>query len=302
MFKNIEKKIILGGAQLGFDYIQDESEAQQIEKKSYEIMAAATRFGIKKVDTAKSYGESESNIFSYCQKEETNLTVDTKLSININPNSTASYLEKMLQNELEYIDDIPKNCSVDILYIHDFKQFASNDFLIARILKNYENSHFKRLGVSVYTPAEAKIALNSNIVDTIQIPFNILEDRWDEIFKTFPNSSFIARSIFLQGLLLNKLSPRWKEIKEENKENIFKWLENILEKLKIDNLYELLISYVMTKHDFYGLIIGFNSKNEVVNIMSDLKIKKLEKDEMFFIDSTRPKISNTTLDPRKWNE
>jgi len=177
---------------------------------------------------------------------------------------------------------------------------------MARILKNYEGSYFKRLGVSVYTPEEAKIVLNSDLVSTIQIPFNILECRWDEIFKTFPNSSFIARSIFLQGLLLNKISPRWKKIKEKNKEknkeNIFIWLENILKKLKIDNLYELLISYVMTKHDFYGLIIGFNSKKEVVNMMSDLKIKKLEKDEMLFIDSTRPKISNTILDPRKWNE
>ena len=91
------------------------------------------------------------------------------------------------------------------------------------------------IGVSVYSPKEAIRCFKIKIIKHIQIPFNLLDQRWlkhrfNKELKTRPDVKIHARSIFLQGLLLNKKYywPKW----FKNKDKVIKNIDFLIKKLK----------------------------------------------------------------------
>ena len=68
---------------------------------------------------------------------------------------------------------------------------------------------FNELGVSVYSPKEALICLKNKNIKHIQIPFNIIDQRWLKKnflkqLKSRPDVKIHARSVFLRGVILNR--------------------------------------------------------------------------------------------------
>ena len=138
------------------------------------------------------------------------------------------------------------------------------------------------------------------------MPINILDKRWYNLIyenqSKLSNKFLYARSIFLQGLLLN-FDIKWPNISLMDKKNIKKNLYKICESMNYKSLIELYISYVMSFPQIKNITIGINN---IKNFMECDKIfsrfKKMDENELKNIANLMPDLDYNFLNPQKWNK
>tara|TARA_B100001123_G_C14987519_1_gene898179 strand:- start:176 stop:799 length:624 start_codon:yes stop_codon:yes gene_type:complete len=109
---------------------------------------------------------------------------------------------------------------LDICYLHQNEiSIISDPYVHDGIKQLKEDGLISKIGVSVYNFEECEYAIESGIFDYIQIPLNIFDVSFYNRFikkNSFP-VRFVARSLLLQGILVNreqiiKRIPSGKEI------------------------------------------------------------------------------------------
>ena len=182
--------------------------------------------------------------------------------------------------------------SLHTVYFHDEKDlnfFKSNIFKINNIIKSYK---IKNLGFSIYSKNLLKDLLKFKEINSIQLPFNIIDKYLN---RTKLNKTIIARSIFLQGLLINS--------KLKTKNLILKKFNEKLLKLSKENdidLYSLCLNYVLQKSVINKIVVGFD---DVAQLKKILKFKQtnINLNHLKLINSLISKGDyNKIIDPRKW--
>ena len=152
--------------------------------------------------------------------------------------------------------------------------------------------------MSIYDFKELKFLLKKYKFDVIQCPFNILDKRiifenWVNVLKK-KKVEVHARSIFLQGLILNKNFRKSKNF-FSNANNTFRDFELFIKKNKISAL-ECALNYVIKNKKIDKVVIGIDSLKQFKQILNSylkknisfkFKIKKLE--EKFYNPSKWPK-------------
>jgi len=182
------------------------------------------------------------------------------------------------------------------LLLHDtsilFKKSGS------KIFKNLENlkkkNFFQKLGISIYEPECLNYLIPNYNVDVVQCPYNILDKRivrsgWFGRLKD-KGIEIHARSIFLQGLLVNKSLYKNKYFKKWQK-IFFEWFKD----LKDNNISP--ISYCVSDlldYNFDQIIVGINSCNNLKKIINFQKVKNRNK--ILNISTNDLKL----IDPRNW--
>ena len=181
--------------------------------------------------------------------------------------------------------------------IHNYKDLlgkhGKNYLFSLRELKR--KNIIKKIGISIYEPQEIKKIWKFWKPDIIQVPLNpidnrILDSGWVNILKKFKVKIY-ARSIFLQGLLINedssfKINKNYKIILNKYKN----WCSrnNI-------SLIQGCIHFVKQFKKIDYLVVGFNNYNQLKEIIDVFKKKQIIIPRKF---STN-KIN--LIDPRKWN-
>jgi len=154
----------------------------------------------------------------------------------------------------------------------------------------------KKIGISIYDFNTLKKILNKFELNLVQAPLNILDQRllqtgWLQRLKKRKIEVHV-RSVFLQGILLSTYSKLPKKLKKLSKSLI------MFEKWLIKNNYTPLqacISLVFGQQKLDGVIMGFDSKNQLNQILKAKVIKS-----NFSIPDL--KIKNRKLaDPRHWD-
>jgi len=141
-----------------------------------------------------------------------------------------------------------------------------------------------RMGLSVYSLEE--IQEFDGEVDMLQIPVNILDGRF-KYHKFHPTWTVIARSVFLQGLLLMDEFPIWVPTEIQSKIRSFQayaWMMDL-------QPYEAALGYVLGLDEIDKIIIGVNSAQQLEQLLS---VKPLKWDYDFSI------TDENVLDPRRW--
>ena len=103
------------------------------------------------------------------------------------------------------------------MLIHDFRDLKKHGYNLINELNKLRNEGLvNELGVSVYSPKEALFCLNFKKIKHLNIPFNLIDQRWfkgnfEKKLILRPDVKIHARSIFLRGMLLNKAKhwPNW---------------------------------------------------------------------------------------------
>jgi len=181
---------------------------------------------------------------------------------------------------------------VDVLYLHENNiQIISNKRIINVLEKLKKKKLVKKFGTSIYNEDELKYILKKKIYKVIQIPVNITDTYFLNKYKSkLQNKIVVARSIFLQGTILNKLKNHKKK-KDIN--NYMKKIFNLCKKSNL-NYEKLLISFVFNLKNVDRIIIGSINKKNINKILlfSKYKIKNS-------IIKKIMKLSNTN---KKWNK
>lgn len=190
-------KLVLGTVQFGLNYGIANIGGKPSQECVDSIIEYVIREGLNCFDTAQAYGNSET-VLGKALGENSNFII-SKLKGDV--------FEK--NGILETLSSL-NNLKVKVLYallLHDSQLLYNWKEKHTSLVKELKNSgKIRYFGVSIYSEKDFELALESEDVDFIQIPFNLFDQRalslkWFEKAKV-KNKLIFIRSIFLQGLLL----------------------------------------------------------------------------------------------------
>ena len=165
-------KLILGTVQLGLNYGVNTTSGKPSLETAFNILNLAYDSGIRTIDTAEAYGDSQEVIGRYIKQiPNKKFKIITKLSAN-----------KIL-NKGELIKHIKATCNIlnvqclEGYMFHNYQSFKNNSFLYQELLDAKKEGIINKAGISLYTNEEIEdIITNYKNFDYIQFPFNLLDN------------------------------------------------------------------------------------------------------------------------------
>lgn len=282
-------KLVLGSANLGTNYGLFKNKISLKEFKKIEKLVLLSKINF--IDTATSYVNSEKIIGDSKLK---NLNIITKIKL---PNKKNTYIKNWALKEISKSLNKLKIKKIYGILIHNHKDLLGKygrEYLLS--LQDLKRKKIvKKIGISIYNTEEIKKIWNFWKPDIIQVPINpidnrILDSGWINILKKFKVKIF-ARSIFLQGLLINEHS--FLKINKNHKSLLNKF-KNWCCKNNI-SLIKGCLNFVRQFKKIDYLVVGYNNYDQLREIIDIFKKKNI----------TIPRKFSTNeidlIDPRKWN-
>jgi len=304
-------RLVIGGAQLGLDYGINNAVGKPSMSDSHKMLSMALSFGVRFIDTARVYGNSESVIGDWLSKGRAQqVKVITKLEpfndidINTNPNLAFSKVECSVLRSCKEL----QVSYLDVLMLHRAEHLTLvNGAILEKLLLLQKEGLINEIGVSVQTPQELELVLKYSCVTFIQLPFNLLDSRWDvvipKIIKEKSERPLIVhvRSVFLQGLLLTKNQHLWEKAFVSDNKEILNWLELLVKVSNCNSVSDLCIRYVKSQEWVDALVLGCESKEQLISNLKSIGQPKLDFLTLNEIKNIRPKnLKPETLNPALW--
>jgi len=292
-------QLILGTAQLGMDYGIANKTGKPDMQMAHDILRTAWEGGIRQFDTAQAYGESEKILGKVLSDLGilNQAKLITKLAPDINHSNNQDIADALMKS-LE-------NLKIERLYglmLHHEEFLDLFEGGLSDILADFiDQGLVDNIGMSLYSPAKAKVALEYDLISILQVPANICDHRFYEtgIFHLAEKKGIhmYIRSIFLQGLLLMGKN----EIPEKMKysASIVEILESLCKEFNISRQV-LTLGYIKQKYPQAFVIIGAETKEQLADNIavwnSDQALSITGKVDAIFADMDE-KIINPTLWP-----
>jgi aryl-alcohol dehydrogenase-like predicted oxidoreductase len=214
-------RLALGTVQFGLSYGVANQSGLVASEEASRIIAAAATGGMRTLDTAIAYGTSES-VLGSCGV--TGWEIVTKLpAIPDDCDDVQSWSLKQIEGSLTRLNVD----SVHGVLLHRPDQLfgVHGSALLSALRLMQTRGYTKKIGVSIYAPAELNDILALGVFELVQAPLNILDRRlaesgWAKRLSEL-GVELHTRSVFLQGLLLMQGAQRpakfnrWSSIWEE---------------------------------------------------------------------------------------
>jgi len=198
-------KIGLGAVQFGVDYGVSNTHGKTTKYEVSQILQFAYENGISLIDTATSYGSSESILGEVVTNDDWRFVTKTPNFSDNSLNSThVNQLKESFNQSLFNLRK--KNIYGLLLHSCDDLLKPGGELIFREMERLREIGMVKKIGVSAYSSKQIAAILGKFNIDIIQLPINIFDqhlfvDGWLEKLKN-KNVEIHARSTFLQGLLL----------------------------------------------------------------------------------------------------
>ena len=249
-------KIALGTVQWGLNYGISNKKGIPSKDELNRILSFADKSGINLLDTASSYGNSEARIGDFSKNK---FNIVTKIGISENDISIKEQIKKSLKKL--------KSNSVYGCLFHDTINFLKYPSVWNDIQIQKKEGLIKKIGFSLYNPQELEKLFELNYIpDLIQVPFNLIDRRFEPYLKELKNMDIEihVRSIFLQGLLLN--FKMMNEIKFSKWNKIWGRYRNWLKLIGLSPL-EACISHVLSFNDISNIVVGVDDLTQLKQIV-----------------------------------
>ena len=200
-------KLCLGTVQFGVDYGLHGKPAPTAAD-SIAMLNAAIRQGVDAIDTSSLYGDAESLVGAFLRQASVsreNLYLVSKFGVLSFDGLSASECVRQLDRELE--SSLSK-MGIEYLdaYICHVPSAVRDERIIQAMASLRETGKARKVGFSVYETEEAFAAINTHVVDFLQIPLSILDQRMsvEGVLDRAAEAGveLHARSAFVQGLAL----------------------------------------------------------------------------------------------------
>jgi len=279
-------KVIIGTVQFGIDYGITNKTGKIEEKDLEKIFEFCDENKLYLFDTAQDNGESE-NILSKYVKIYPNFKIITKFKF-----------KKDI--DLEVNKSIEKFEKIHYFLLHSFNDYK--DDLINKLLMYKQ---IDKIGVSIYNVEEAKILLKDMRIKVIQLPFNYIDNQWDDIdfFELLEKRKDIeihVRSIFLQGILLNPIIRNPLNIPKKDFDFLNEKIELICNKFNLTKL-ELCFAYINSIKWINKFLIGIDNLDHLIlnfKIINNNII--LNENQLNFIKEEMKDVNKIICNPSLW--
>tara|TARA_R110002073_G_scaffold325056_1_gene503572 strand:+ start:7750 stop:8619 length:870 start_codon:yes stop_codon:yes gene_type:complete len=287
------KKIILGTVQLGLDYGINNTHGKPSLGEAFQILNYAYDNGIRILDTAEAYGNSQEVIgLFHDEYPEKKFKIITKLN--------------EANCKLNLSQRISENCNtlnveqLDCYMLHNYTVLKKNEELYFKLQEVRKNTFTHKIGISLYSNEEIEDVLNNyEEFDVLQVPFNLFDNeiKRGKLLSKAKEKGFEVhtRSVFLQGLFFKSIEDLPEKLTQIIKYQ--KMLDEISKHSDI-SIVELAIQYVLQKIYIDKMLIG-------VDTIDQLK-------RNIFLASKKSKVPHSTIDkinvlekellnPSNWN-
>jgi aryl-alcohol dehydrogenase-like predicted oxidoreductase len=282
-------RVVLGTVQFGLHYGINNLLGKPSTEEVTEILSLAKKYGVKCLDTADAYGDSQKVLRKAGIQ-------DFKILSKFILSDSKKNIKQCLEKTLETLG----TSSLDSYSFHRFSDYQRLGSKEACEIKSA--GKIKSLGLSLYSSQEMHLACADPSIDLIQVPFNLLDNynlREIALKLAKKNKKTVhVRSIFLQGLFfkepqkltgnLKVLEPYLLEIKKICQEHAI-------------GIEELCLGYALSKSEIDAIVLGVDSAWQFEkNIESLEKAKMISAEVWDKVDAIR--VENTEiLNPSNWN-
>lgn len=257
-------ELCLGTVQFGMKYgINNQLGRQPSWEESFSMLDYALGNGIGVIDTAAAYGEAEQLLGSYIKKRGCGQKV--KIISKLKPNiiEEGSITSKVVISECK---GSLERLSVECLdgYLLHTPEYIYNENIIQALTGLKKEGYVKNIGVSIYGLKEGYAAINTGVMDYIQLPYSILDQRGiKEGFIPAAKEAGVkifTRSAFLQGLFMMDTKTVPAHLK--NAVPYLELIEEILGKYGVDKVSAIL-AFVQYERDIDYLVFGVEKKGQL---------------------------------------
>jgi spore coat polysaccharide biosynthesis protein SpsF (cytidylyltransferase family)/aryl-alcohol dehydrogenase-like predicted oxidoreductase len=303
-------KLVLGTAQLGLQYgIANQSGIPNLNS-SEELIKTAIANGVEAIDTARAYGVSEEVVGNSLKSGwEGRVKIITKLSpLNDCPKEMNADVSAFVDASIYQSCSLLRMQSLDVLMLHRFSHVTDwQGSAWNRLLEHKATGLIKSIGISIQTPDELEQVLNVPEVEFIQMPFNILDWRWDhlipKILERRKERGLIihVRSSLLQGLLPSQSLALWNKAQVSDPTLIIEWLKECCIKTNKASVVDLCLSYVKSLAWIDGIVVGMETMPQLIDNIGIICADESNSIELAQALLHRPKLSEATLNPALWS-
>jgi len=289
--KNLLKRFIIGGAQLSQNYGAFNKDYSIGPKELRKILNYSKKNEIFFIDIANSYKNCIKKLSKNNLKK---FKIILKIRI-IKKKNYLPELKKIINNTLKQLK-ISKLYSIMLHNEFDFK-YLKKKKISNYFIKLKKKNLIKKIGISIYNFKKIRFFLKNSPIDLIQVPLNVFDRRilQKSLLKIIKKNQIEVhvRSIFLQGLLLQKPNSHHSIIK--NNQKLFNDWDNFNlgeKKNKIINC----IKFVTQFDEIDKFIIGVDNFSQLKTIVNVLK--NINYDNK--IEYNLKLKNNKIIDPRFW--
>jgi len=287
----IAEDLILGTAVFSPGYgIANSNKNVEMEDK-LTLIQSALNLGLRRFDTAPSYGDAERILGSF-KKAGEEFFVSTKVSLESSKNP-----KKLRRSIFESMEKLQVS-EIEILYLHNERTLLEDNprLLLDELERLKSEGIYRKLGVSIYTGDILQILRKEFAeIDVFQVPENICDRRLrDASFAqdlVLDSREYIVRSIFLQGLLLmqeNEIPLHLNQAKPAiDKLRYFAEVNHV-------SVVDLCLTYARGISWCDSILVGATYPEELAKIV-DSQIEM----PLGWEDAV-PTIPHSVTDPRKW--
>lgn len=309
---SLARKLVLGTVQLGLDYgVANEAGSPDTATANY-LIKSAIRNGAAYIDTARAYGNSEEVIGDVLRtgwqgraKVITKLSPLQELPQTADSGSVKSSVDASIYRSCFSL----RTRSLDVLMLHRASHRTDFDGAIwSRLLEHKANGVLSALGVSVQNPAELEDALTDAEVEFIQMPFNVLDWRWDylipviEAVKAKRNLVVHVRSALLQGLLPSNTLAYWKKAGVQSPEQIICWLKEQADVTRQHSVAAFCLNVVRSLSWIDGVVVGMETKGQLVSNVEAFCEPIMAERMIDDVLASRPTVNESVLNPACWGK
>lgn len=250
--KSKKSKIALGTVQFGLHYGIGNRDGRTNATEVAKIFNTAHENGIRVLDTAQAYGDSEQVIGGL---HDHRFQIITKINPSQGgPKSAETFVLESLANL--------RIKSLYGLLFHSAESALLNPWIVSDLKVLQEKGIIRKLGFSVYTPIELDQLISKyGKPDIIQIPYSHLDQRFEQLAIDLHRDGveIHTRSTFLQGLFFRdpaELSDFF--------EPISSYLNDLQKNFGHDaQLARALLSFCLSKDFIDYVVLGVNNEAQL---------------------------------------
>ena len=262
------------------------------------FLKQAVSEGVRRFDTSPRYGKSEEVVGHFIAHNHSLPIVSSKIDgLEPNKKETPEIMISSVQSSLGKLN----LKRLDVCYLHQNElEIISDPYVHDGIMELKQKGLILHSGASLYSFEECEYAMESGVFDFIQLPINIFDLSF---YKNFVQNNstpirFTARSLLLQGLLINRKSISARILQSDAIVQYLNQLDELAREVKLSTL-ELALGFVFALKNIDHFLIGTTSVQNLKNNLRCLDIKLQEEvfSRIFKIASPPKPWAN----PKNWH-
>lgn len=288
----------LGTVQLGQPYGLGAARSLLDAGAASAVLDTAAAAGIRWLDTAAAYGQSESRIGEWHSRTQRRFRIVSKLPslANISDEDCAAEVARSIEGSMSRL-----RCGrIDIYLAHRGADLLRPP-IVAALRRAQDEEKIGRFGGSVYTTDDALSVLQVAGVGAMQIPLSaVAQDpvRAGILDRVAARDvALFARSVFLQGALLldpERLPPHLAQLAAVNTR-----MRQIASEAEI-SLPGLLVAAVKSFSGVYSPVLGVDDARQLSDLVQTARERSLDRELVEQILAAGRGLPAALVDPRQW--